>query len=213
MTIMTMEETISRTFSGEVHLGGPSANPFWNVPLALHSLCGEIEAVQILIRAHLSLQNLRLAENKEATYELGMATMCVVTTSLIAERAIKTLVAQTKPQEKPWSPKLSAQFQGHELSALFRERLNSVDQEAVRNQLETLPIFWNHYAETRTVEDILEVANDNFVDWRYAMEPGGATGGLSKPVLKVAFAFTLVGIERLTRWQAANRISPKRVVG
>lgn len=54
---MNMETTIASTPSlilpGQghpVYLGGPSVNPFWNVPLALKSLCGEIEAAQNLTR-------------------------------------------------------------------------------------------------------------------------------------------------------------------
>ena len=202
MTIMTMEETISQTFPGRIYLLGPSANPFWDAPRALKSLCGEIEAAQILIEAHEPLLNHRLAGNKEALTELGIATTCVVTTSLIAEKAIKTLVAQTKPQEKPWSPKLLPGVKGHDLSALFKQRLNPMDQNAVQRQLETLPDFWNHYSETRSVEEILDIASDNFVDWRFAAESGGAPGGVPKPLLKVAVAFTLEGINRLTQWQA-----------
>lgn len=200
--VMAMEETISQTFLGKTYLGGPSANPFWNVPLSLKSLCGEIEAAQILIQAHEPLLEHRLAGNDELLTELGIATTCVVTTSLIAEKAIKTLVAQTKHREKPWSPKLLPGLKGHDLAALFRQRLNPADQDAVQRQLETLPAFWNHYAETRSLEEILDIASNNFNTWRYAIERGGATGGVPKPLLKVSVAFTLVGIDRLTQWQA-----------
>ncbi len=203
---MNMEATISETFAGRMYLGGPSANPLWNVPLALKSLCGEIEAAQILIQAHEPLLRRRLAGSNEALTELGVGTMCVVTTSLIAERAIKTLVAQANAKKKPWSRKNRGG--GHDLTGLFREGLNLVDQAAVQHRLETLPRFWSEYAETSSVEDILEIASDNFVDWRYAMEPGGASGGVPKPLMKVAVALTLVGIERLTQWQVSNRITP-----
>ena len=77
---MIMEETISQTFLGRIYLLGPSANPFWNVPRALKSLCGEIEAAQILIRAWEPLLNHRIAGNNEALTEVGIATTCVVTT-------------------------------------------------------------------------------------------------------------------------------------
>ena len=202
MTVMTMEETILQTFVGRTYLGGPSANPFWNVPFSLKSLCGEIEAAQFLIQAHAPLLEQRLADNEEMLTELGLATTCVVTTSLIAEKAIKTLVAQTKHREKPWSPRLLPGLKGHDLAALFRQRLNPTDQDAVQHQLETLPAFWNHYAETRSLEEILDIASNNFDDWRYAMEGGSPTGGIPKPLLKVSVAFTLVGINRLTQWQA-----------
>ena len=202
---MDMEKTVSAVFLGRIYLGGPSPNQSWNVPLALKSLCGEIDAAQILIRAHEPLLAHRLGGSKEALAELGIATMCVVTTSLIAERAIKTLVAQTNPKERPWSRKQKGD--GHSLNELFRQRLACVDQEAVQYQLETLPSFWDHYAETGTVEAILDIASDNFVDWRYAMEPGGASGGIPRPLLKVAVALTLVGINRLSQWQTSSQLS------
>ena len=173
--------------------------------MALKSLCGEIEGARILIQAHDPLLSHRLAGFKETLTEFGIATTCVVTTGLIAERAIKTLIAQTKPLEKPWSRKDA--IDGHNLRGLFRERLNAEDRMAVQHQLETLPMFWKHYADTSTAADILSIASDNFVDWRYAMEPKGVTGGVPKPLLKVAVAITLVGIHRVTQWQAANHVS------
>ena len=208
---MTMEETISQTFPGRIYLLGPSANPFWNVPRALKSLCGEIEAAQILIRAWEPLLNHRITGNNEALTEVGIATTCVVTTSLVAERAIKTLIAQAKPQEKPWGPKDRRKGQkgqdGHNLKVLFSQRLDPLDQNAVQRRLEALPDFWSRYAEVDTVGNILDIASDNFVDWRYAAEPGGVTGGVPKPLLKVAVALTLEGIGRLTLWQAANQVA------
>ena len=203
---MNMDTTISETLPGQMYLGGPSANRFWNVPLALKSLCGEIEAAQILIQAHEPLLRRRLAGSNEALTELGMATMCVVATSLIAERAIKTLIAQVSPKEKPWSRKNGGD--GHDLTGLFRQGLNSVDQAAVQDRLEALPSFWGQYAETSSVEDILEIASSSFLDWRYAMEPGGASGGVPKPLLKVSVALTLVGIERMSQWQVSQRAGP-----
>ena len=203
---MNMEATISEVFPCRVYLGGPSANSSWNVPLALKSLCGEIEAARILIQAHEPLLRRRLAGSNEALTELGVATMCVVATGFIAERAIKTLMAQANPEKKPWSPKRGGG--GHDLSSLFRDGLHPVDQAAVQHRLKALPSFWSDYAETSSVEDILEIASDNFVDWRYAMEPSGASGGVPKPLLKVAVALTLVGIERLIQWQVSNQITP-----
>ena len=202
---MQMERTISEIFPGRIYLGGPSANRFWNIPFALKSLCGEIEAAQILIQAHEPLLNYRLVNRREALTELGIATTCVVTTSFIVERSIKTLIAQTNPKEKPWSRKDA--IDGHDLNGLFRRRLDPVDQAAVQHQLETLPSFWNHYAETNTVEGILDIASNSFLDWRYAMEPREVKGGVPKSLLKVAVSVTLVGIDRLNQWQVSNQIS------
>lgn len=184
---------------GTRYLGGPSANPSWHVPRALHSLYGEIEAADTLIRSWEPLLSQRQKDQQEATTELGVATTCVVVTGLIAERAIKTLIAQTSPQGAP--------PHSHKLSELFRENLAVNEQDAVQRELEALPTFWDGYAETATASAILDVSSTGFVDWRYAMEPTGATGGLPKPLLTVAVAVTLVGMDRLSQWQQANGIS------
>ena len=183
----------------EIYLGGPSASPHWHIPRALHSLYGEIEAADMLIRAWEPLLDQRLADNGEQATELGIATSAIVVTSLITERAIKTLIAQTKPHEPvPHS---------HELSTLFREDLDTTAQDAVQRRLETLPRLWDDYAGTSTTASVLEISNKNFVDWRYAMEPKEVTGGMPKPLLTVAVAATLVGIDRLSEWQATNGIT------
>ena len=80
----------------------------------------------------------------------------------------------------------------------------------MQHQWETLPVVWKHDADTSTVDRILEIASDNFVDWRYTMEPKGVTGAVPKPLLKVAVAITLVAIHRLTQWQVANQVSAPR---
>ena len=202
---MDMERTILATFPKQIHLGGPSANPFWNVPRALKSLCGEIEAARILIQAHEPLLHRRLSGAGEALFELGIASTCVVITSIIAEKAIKTLAAQTKPEERPWGGKKRGGGDGHNLSGLFRQRLDDTDRAAVRHRLENLPDFWSQYARTDTVEEILDTASDNFVNWRYAMETAReVTGGIPKPLLKVAVALTLVGVDRLNQWQVSG---------
>lgn len=181
------------------YLGGPSRNPHWHIPRALHSLCGEIEAADILIHAHEPLLQHRVGGHKEATTELGIATACVVMTSLIAERAIKTLIAQTRPQDSP--PR------GHSLSELFGRHLPHAIQDEVQRTFESLPSFWPHYLETSTVQGVLRTTTSNFVDWRYTMEPKSVTGGLPMPLLKVAVAVTLAAIDRLTEWQRANNIA------
>ena len=132
-------------------------------------------------------------------FELGTAAACVVATSLIAERSIKTLIAQVAPNEKPWSGVPPSNR--HNLIWLFQQKLDSQVQADVENQLETLPKFWLDYAETSSVADILTISKTNFEDWRYAMEPSGATGGVPKPLLKVSVALTLVGVSHLTQWQ------------
>ena len=193
---MNMEQTIFSTFAKPIYLGGPSVNPHWNVPRQLKSLCGEINAAQMLVQVHEPLLNQRLAGHGEALNELGVATMCVVATSMIVERSIKTLIAQTQPDAKPpWT---------HPLVTLFKDHLGSAYQGLAQHHLENLPDVWADYAETSSVLDIVEIASDNFVRWRYVAEAEGANNGIPKPLLKVGVALTLAGVNLLSEWQSSN---------
>ena len=97
-----------------LYLGGPSINPYWNVPLALHSLEGEIETARKIIELWEPLLNHRLAANEEHLHELGTATVAVMVTAVIAERGLKSLIAQTQPTVKPPTGR-----NGHKLDYLF----------------------------------------------------------------------------------------------
>ncbi len=59
-----------------MYLGGPSVNPHWNVPRALHSLEGEIEAARKVIEVWEPFLQHRLAGNKEHSYELVVSQIC-----------------------------------------------------------------------------------------------------------------------------------------
>ena len=206
---MDMEETLQAVFQGRhLYLGGPSVNCNWHVPVALKSLCGEIEASRFLIRSWEPLLEHRIKTGKESLFELGTATACVVATSLIAERAIKTLIAQVAPNERPWSG--VPRSDRHSLIWLFQQKLDSRVQAEVEDQLKTLPKFWLDYAEASSVAEILGISNANFEDWRYAMEPSGATGGVPRPLLKVSVALTLVGVSHLAQWQDSMGIKASR---
>ena len=52
--------------------------------------------------------------------------------------------------------------------------------------------------------DIVEIASDNFVRWRYVAEAEGANNGIPKPLLKVGVALTLAGVNLLSEWQSSN---------
>ena len=67
---MNMEQTILSIFAKPIYLGGPSANPDWNIPLQLKSLCGEIDAAQMLVQLHEPLLDQRLTGHGEALNEL-----------------------------------------------------------------------------------------------------------------------------------------------
>ena len=196
---MDMEQTILATFPMQIYLKGPSANLEWNVPRQLKSLCGEIDAAQVLVQMHEPLMARRLTGHGEPLTELGVATMCVVATSMIVERSIKTLIAQTQPNVKPpWK---------HQLATLFKDHLDPAYQSLAQYHLETLPAFWADYAETSSVLDIVEIASDNFVTWRYTAEPEGAGNGIPKPLLKVGVALTLTGVDLHRQWQSSSGLS------
>lgn len=195
---MDMEQTLLKTFPDRrIFLGGPSANEYWNVPLALRSLSGEIEAAQSLIGLWEPLSE-RRTRSGEAWTELGLVTACIMLAGHIAEVALKTLIAQAEPDDEP--PKGP---DGHNLSSLFN-RLDPSTQEKIQRRLETMPDYWKQFAETGSAKEVLDIARDNFIDWRYAMEPTGANRGIPKPLLKVAVAITLVGVHDLMQWQASQ---------
>ncbi|MXZ01836.1 hypothetical protein F4Y93_14780 [Candidatus Poribacteria bacterium] len=197
---MNMQETLSAVFPRQsLHLGGPSPNKHWHVPLALHSLVGEIDAAQSLIHIWEPLMEHRIAYSREVTTELGTATGCVVLAGHIAEVALKTLIAQTQPDKAPPI--------GHDLKRLFN-KLEPSSRSEVERRLETLPDYWDQFAESESAEKVFGIARSSFVDWRYVMEPGGAHKGVPKPLLKVAVAVTLLGVNRLDQWQKLPAASP-----
>ena len=183
-----------------MYLGGPSVNPHWNVPRALHSLEGEIEAARKVIEVWEPFLQHRLAGNKEHSYELGLATTAVILTSIVAERAIKSLIAQTKPVVKPWQLPGLKRKEHHELSKLFG-KLQPEQQRECQAQFQQLPAFWPEYWDGDEIEDVFRIANSSFVDWRYTMEPKATTGGIPKGVLKAAVAVQLICCRHLNSWQ------------
>ena len=183
-----------------MYLGGPSVNTHWNVPRALHSLEGEVEAARKVIEVWEPFLQHRLAGNKEHPYELGIATTAVILTSIVAERAIKSLIAQMQPGVKPWQLPGLKPREHHELSKLFG-KLQPEHQRECQSQFQQLPAFWLEYWDGDEIEDVFGIANSSFVDWRYTMEPKATTGGIPKGVLKAAVAVKLVCWRHLDSWQ------------
>ena len=191
-----------------MYLGGPSINPYWNVPRALHSLEGEIEAARRVIEAWDPLLQHRVEGNKEHPLELGTATSAVVLTSMAAERAIKTLIAQTQPGVKPWQLPGLRSREHHELTKLFG-KLRLEHQLECQTQFEQLPDFWLKYWDGDDIKEVFRIANSSFVDWRYTMEPKVTTGGIPKGILKATFAIKAVCWRHLHAWQVTRARSPK----
>ena len=194
---MTLWDNIPR---GSVYLKGPSANPTWDVPLALHSLLGVLVAAEALVRLWEHDSGPRLSGEPESNCELGSVAACIVVTSYAAETALKTIVAQTKPNDEV--PRT------HDLSELFHKHIPRQEQESIQHRLEALPNPWRDVVGSSTASNLLDIARTNFVDWRYVMEPKRAQDGIPKPLLAVAIAVTLVGTDLLGSWQTTNRISP-----
>ena len=141
------------------------------------------------------LLNHRTAGNKEHLQELGTATIAVIVTSAIAERALKSLIAQTQPNVKPPSGR-----DGHDLRMLFGKLYPQVQQQ-LKTHLETMPDIWAQYWEGDNIEEVFRIADTNFVDWRYTMEPKAVSGAIPKGVLKAAVAVKTVCWAYLKIWQ------------
>lgn len=181
-----------------------SVNPHWHVPAALQSLEGEIVAAQNSIAEWEPYLAYRLSGNSEHLYERGMVTTCIIQTAIIAERSIKTLIAQTQPKTNP--------KRTHKLIVLYKN-LSIPVQQQVQTQYETLPESWAQYAVEKvgeTIEDsveaIMNLASDNFIDWRYTMERSRTTNGIPKLLLKASVAIKFVCWRHLQACQEGREL-------
>ena len=173
-----------------LNFGADSVNPHWHVPAALQSLEGEILAAQNAIAEWEPYLAYRLSGNREHIYERGMVTLCIIQTAIIAERAVKTLIAQTQPHANP--------KRTHKLIQLYKA-LSTPVQQHVQIQYEALPESWARYAVENigeeiesSVEAVMSQASDNFTDWRYTMERDCTTNGIPKLLLKASVAIKFV---------------------
>ena len=184
--------------------GADSVNPYWHVPAALQSLEGEILAAQNAIAEWEPYLAYRLSGNGEHIYERGMVTPCIIQTAIIAERAMKTLIAQTQPHANP--------KRTHKLIQLYKALSTSVQQQ-VQMQYEALPESWARYAVENvgkhiesSVEAVMNQASDNFTDWRYTMERYSTTNGIPKLLLKASVAIKFVCWRHLQAWQEGKEL-------
>ena len=173
-----------------LNFAAASVNPHWHVPAALQSLEGEIIVAQNAIAEWEPYLAYRLSGQAEHIYERGMVTMCIIQTAIIAERSLKTLIAQTQPHTNP--------KRTHKLIELYKALGTSVRQQ-VQAQYEMLPESWARYAVENVgeeiesnVEAVMNQASDNFTDWRYTMERDRTTNGIPKLLLKASVAIKLV---------------------
>ena len=179
-----------------LNFGADSVNPHWHVPAALQSLEGEILAAQNAIAEWEPYLAYRLSGNGEHIYERGMVTLCIIQTAIIAERAVKTLIAQTQPHANP--KRTHGTHGTHKLIQLYKA-LSTPVQQHVQMQYEALPESWARYAVENigeeiesSVEAVMSQASDNFTDWRYTMERDRTTNGIPKLLLKASVAIKFV---------------------
>lgn len=182
-------------------LRGESINPYWHVPFALQSLIGEIHVAIQIVSLHEPYFEHRTSGKGEHTHELGIATIETVIVAIVAERALKSLFAQTSPNDKP------PRSRKHTLRDIF-DKLDTSVQQAVESRFGNMPIEWEQYFEGgnvtgNDVAHILEVTNTTFNDWRYSMEPKSTPDALSMPkaLLRASAAVWMVCASEILKWQ------------
>ncbi len=177
--------------------GGPSINPHWHVPRALHSLEGEIDTAKRIIERLDSFLEQRIA-GFEHVHELGVVSTAIMVSALVAERALKSLIAQTQPTVQPKKT--------HGLANLFAQ-LEAPVQEEIRAQYRMMQDWVAHYED---IEEVFSVASKSFEAWRYTMEDRTARGGIPRDVLKAGAAVHAICFRYLRMWQREIRSSCRR---
>ena len=171
-----------------VHLRGQGVNPHWDVHRSLEAIQGFQKAALMLIKdmdRHIAQRD---AGADNLSEMIGSAQAAVVITSLAAEYALKTLLAQTKPDKKP--PKT------HDLLKLFNE-LDSAPKLKAQKYLETLPVIGEQdwIGEQPDIRSILQMGRKNFTDWRYLAEATSVENGVPKPLINVVQALRKVCLD------------------
>ena len=118
---------------------------------------------------------------------LGTATATILLTSYGVEIAIKTLHAQTNPNQSP--PR------GHDLLNLF-DALDSVTKAKANRMLRTLPaIGQTDWVGELNIRESITTGSRNFTDWRYMPERPSVGGGVPKVLINVMQALRAVSLE------------------
>ena len=174
--------------------GGPSINPHWHVPRALHSLEGEIDTAKRIIERLDPFLEQRIA-GFEHVHELGVVSVAIMVSALVAERALKSLIAQTQPTVQPEKT--------HGLANLFAQ-LEAPVQEEIKAQYQMMQDWVAHHED---IEKVFSVASKSFEAWRYTMEDRTARGGIPRDVLKAGAAVHAICFRYLRMWQREIRSS------
>ena len=140
---LTMSRELSINFSREEIVSSLRILEIWEPHLQRHASSG----------------------NGEHSHELGMAVSAILITSHAAEMALKSLLAQTCPDE---NPRKFGGSTGHSLNDLFGNLPHESKLE-VEGQFNGMPIEWENYAGReygKSAEEVFRIADDTFVDWR-----------------------------------------------
>ena len=159
-----------------VEMSETSVNPCWHVPYALLLLRGIEPSAKLLIDEADKLLEKNLAGQDHPETQ-GVVAAAVVSTAWAAEFALKTLLAQTRPTEKP---------HGHSLVDLF-EKLEPEIQVQAQTYLEDQNVFGEPDSDP-DLRDILVKGSRNFVDWRYIPERQHTDSGVPWALLNVTRA-------------------------
>ena len=170
-----------------IHLAGQGPNPHWNVHRSLELMQGLESAGFLLLQeldTHLAQRDSGRGSHPEM---LGTATAAILLTSFGVEIAIKTLHAQTNPNERP--PR------GHELLDLF-DALDPDSKVSADRILRTLPaIGQSDWVGRKNIRECIKLGSRNFTDWRYMSERPSVGGGVPKVMVNVMRALRAVCLE------------------
>jgi hypothetical protein len=171
-----------------IHLPGPGVNPHWNVHKGLEDLQGITKGTMLLIE-ELDKQIVQRDKGEHPLPDIiGIAECATMVAAYAAEIAIKTLIAQTKPKQKPLA--------SHDLLKLF-DQLDQDMQEKVQNTFKTMtPIGQPNWINANeNIRQTIDIGRNNFVDWRYRPENKDVRHGVPKALINVVVAVRKVTLD------------------
>ncbi len=161
-----------------IHLEGDGVNTHWNVHRSLEMLQGLQNSAMLLIRELDDHVEQRDRGGGKHPNMIGNAVAAIVLTSYAAEIALKSLHAQTKPDEPP--PR------GHYLLELYDQLDPETKLEAQDLIRKLKPIGSPQWiGEATDIRSLIEQGNTNFSDWRYLPERPRMTSGVPKVLVNI----------------------------
>lgn len=174
------------------HLPGDGVNAQWNVHRSLEMLQGLQNSAMLLLREmdeHIEQRDSGGGKNPNM---MGNAVATIVLTSYAAEIAIKTLHAQTKPNECP--PR------GHFLLDLYDSLDPAVKIEAQQQICQLPPLgAQNWIGEHPDIRELIKQGNSNFSDWRYLPEKPRMDSGVPKVLVNIVQVMQSLCLQRVLR--------------